>query len=227
MTTENTQQTKKVVDIVHNILDAKKEAPAGFRVDEEGNFIRKEGIKQYELDRDSLVNELVLECAVIADELQALRHSLKTKIQSYVNDMFKEYDKKLGGKKGNVTLLSFDKKLKVERSIQQRETTNERILIAKNLVDECLKKWAKGANKNLQVVVQRHFKTDGKGSYNVKLLKQLLGYKMPSQDDDWDNAMLELACCIEQDQTAIYYRAYYRDESGNYNNIPLDIANVC
>jgi hypothetical protein len=227
MNNSNTElSTKKVVEQVQYIIDERKSAPNGCILDDSGNFIKLINVKETELSKDGLVTDLVRDCAVIADELQALKHSLKTKIANYVDSMFKEYDKKLGGKKGNITLFSYDKKLKVERSLQDRETTNENIIFAKALVDDCLKKWSKGANRNLQVVVQRYFKTDGKGSYNVQLLKSLIKHPMPNADADWEKAMLELGKSIEFDSTATYYRAYYRAEDGTYNNIPLDIANI-
>lgn len=200
--------------------------PKGFMPDEFGNLLRVDGLSNSDLTRDHLVKSICSDCAHVADELTELKSRFSTRIQSFVEQMFSQYDKKIGGIKGNVTLFSIDKSLKIERSCQDRETTNEHIIVAKSLVDECLKKWQKGANKNLQNVISQYFKTDATGSYNVKDLKKLLSMKIQEPDQSWEAAMKELALSIEFQSTTVYYRAYYRTEGGDYLPIPLDIANV-
>lgn len=218
------QETRNIVDIVHTL--AEKKVTDGRLEDEHGSLVRVDRIKQHDLTRDQLVRQLATDCAVISDELQALKMRLACTIQNFVQQMFEKHGRKLGGKKGNVTLFSFDKSLKVERTQQERETTNEHILVAKQLVDDCLKKWSKGANKNLQGVVQKYFRTDGKGSYSVQDLKKLLRMKIGDDDPQWQAAMKALSDSIEQSHTETYFRVYYRTESGAYKNVPLNITDV-
>jgi hypothetical protein len=167
-----------------------------------------------------------MQCALVSNQLQDLKANIVVNISDFIEQMFTEHNKKLGGKKGNVTLFSYDKSLKIERSQQDRETTNEHILIAKQLVDECLKGWSKGANKNLQAVVQKYFRTDGKGSYNIQDLKRIMRMKIGEDDANWQAAMKALSDSIEQSHTETYYRAYYRTETGSYNAIPLNITDI-
>lgn len=218
------KQTVKIVNIVHTLAELK--VIDGRIEDEHGSLVRVDKIKSHDLTRDQLVREIAKDCAVISDELQSLKTKLANKIQLFVEDMFANHNRKVGGKKGNVTLFSYDKSLKVERTQQERETTNEHILVAKQMVDDCIKSWAKGAKKDLQALVQKYFRTDGKGSYSVQDLKKLMRMKIGQDDPVWQAAMKALANSIEQSHTETYYRAYYRTESGGYESIPLNITDV-
>lgn len=214
--------TQKIVDIVHSLAERKEEN--GRIEDQHGNLIKLETFKEYELQRDQLTRSLCRDCAVIADEIHALKAKMAKLIDNHIQQMGSLYNINLGGKKGNLSLTTIDKKLKVERSRQDRKTTNEHMLVAIELIQACVQKWKKGANQNLQAFVERYLRTDGKGSYNIADLQQLQKMKLKHPDEDWDNAMQALANAIEFDFTAEYFRAFYRDESGQYHQIPLDIA---
>jgi len=194
--------------------------------DQHGNSIKVENIKDHEKDSNNFVVQSILACARVSDTLSQLRSELESEFDGHVKSLFEQYNKKMGGKKGNVTVFSFDRKLKLECSKQERETTNEHIIVAKQLVDGCVKNWSKGANKNLQSFVSRYFRTDADGNYNVSDLKRLRKMELAHPDEDWDKAMEALDNSIEFDTTATYFRAYYRDENGSYIQIPLDIAKI-
>ena len=98
-------------------------APKGFMEDGDGNHIRKDRIKPIELERDKLARELFTNAVLVHDEMQALANSMRSKVAAFVNRALSEYDKKLGGTKGNVTLYSFDRKIKIERiGVMQRKS---------------------------------------------------------------------------------------------------------
>ncbi|WP_299072801.1 DUF3164 family protein [uncultured Paraglaciecola sp.] len=213
-----------IVDKVFPLAD--KKAQNGRMEDEHGSLVIVDRIKKHDLVRDKLVRKVCADCSVISLEIQNLKQRISTEIQNLINEMLTQYGQKMGGKKGNVTLFSYDKSLKLERTQQERETTNEHILVAKQMVDDCIKAWAKGAKKDLQALVQKYFRTDGKGSYSVQDLKKLMRMKIGQDDPNWQAAMKALANSIEQSHTETYYRAYYRNEAGGYESIPLNITDV-
>ena len=83
---------------------AQPEAPQGFMEDGEGNLRRKDRIKPLEIERDKLTRELFLNAILVHDELQAFTKKLKRDVAEFVSHAMKNYDKRLGGTKGNVTL---------------------------------------------------------------------------------------------------------------------------
>lgn len=205
---------------------ATPEQVPGYMADEDGNLIRVDKIKDPKKQCDVLVRNLAIHASQVSEELTQLKDRLNSLIAHHVKSMYSLYDLKLGGKKGNVTLYSFDKRLKIERTKQERETTNEHILAAVELVKQCVISWQKGANRNLQAVVGRYIKTNSQGQYSVALLKQLRTLDLPNPDPNWDKAMQALDDAIEYDYTATYFRVYYRDDNGVYHPIHLDITKI-
>lgn len=219
MNTKTTVMQNLVASMLPKVVDGKFE-------DQHGNSIKLENIKKHELDSHKLVCGAIQACASMSDQISELRAGLESQFEDHIQNLFEQYEKKVGGKKGNVSLFSFDRRFKIERSRQDRETTNEHIIVAKQLVDDCVRDWSKGANKNLQSFVAKYFRTDADGNYNVSDLKRLRKLELAHPDDNWDKAMDALDNSIMFDTTATYFRAFYRDENGNYVQIPLDIAKV-
>lgn len=202
----------------------KPEAPAGFMEDGEGNLRRKDRVKPLEIERDILTRDLFTNAILVHDELQAFTKKLKRDVAEFVSHAMKNYDKRLGGTKGNVTLFSFDRRIKIERSRQDRLCFNENLVAAKAMIDECIKRWSKGSNKNLQAIVQGAFKTDKHGRFSAAKVLSLRQHNI--QDEQWQLAMNALADAIEVDSSAEYFRIYYRLEDGTYRQLALDISDI-
>lgn len=215
---------KDIVDIVNDL--ARKTEKDGFMLDENGSFIRVGTIKEHDLEKDKLVRTMSRDAVVIHDEMRALKQKFALMMEKHIEHMGELYNVKIGGKKGNVSLTSFDKRLKIERTKQDRMTTNEHMLIATQLVDECLEGWSKGSNKNLQAFVRKYFRTDAKGNYSIADLQRVRKLELERPDPLWDKAMKALDNAIEHDFTATYFRAFYRDDAGAYHAIPLDFAKI-
>ncbi|WP_416305181.1 DUF3164 family protein [Neptunicella sp. SCSIO 80796] len=207
---------------LHTLLD--NTAPKGFMFDAEGNLMRRDKIKPQDFDRDVIVKDLFRDALLVSDEMRRLANKLQTRIAEFVSHSLAEYSKNIGGKKGNVTLYSFDRSIKIERSRQDKIAFNERLLAAKQIIDSCIKRWSKGSNKNLQAIVQGAFKTDKSGRFSAAKVLSLRQHKI--DDSEWQSAMKALADAIEVDRTAEYFRVYYRIESGSYVQLPLDMANI-
>ena len=203
---------------------AQPEAPQGFMEDGEGNLRRKDRIKPLEIERDKLTREFFLNAILVHDELQAFTKKLKRDVAEFVSHAMKNYDKRLGGTKGNVTLYSFDRRIKIERSRQDRLCFNENLVAAKAMIDECIKRWSKGSNKNLQAIVQGAFKTDKHGRFSAAKVLSLRQHNI--QDEQWQLAMTALADAIEVDSSAEYFRIYFRLEDGTYRQLALDISDI-
>ena len=202
----------------------KPEAPVGFMEDGEGNLRRKDRVKPLEIERDKLTRDLFTNAILVHDELQAFTKKLKRDVAEFVSHAMKNYDKRLGGTKGNVTLFSFDRRIKIERSRQDRLCFNENLVAAKAMIDECIKRWSKGSNKNLQAIVQGAFKTDKHGRFSAAKVLSLRQHNI--QDEQWQLAMNALADAIEVDSSAEYFRIYYRLEDGTYRQLALDISDI-
>lgn len=194
--------------------------------DADGNLMRLDKVDPFDMEKDQIVRTLAQDAIIITDELNGFKSRMAECLQTFIEKLAEQYDKKLGGKQGNLTMFTYDRKFRIERSVQKREAANERIVVVKEMIDDCIAKWSKGANKNLQVLADKYFKTDKDGNYNIKLLRSLKREPVGQDDDEWQKAMKALDDAIDVVSSATYYRVAVRDDAGIYHNIPLSISDV-
>lgn len=180
-------------------------------------------IKPIDLARDALVMEIVKNASAKAAEIAALKVSVFNDINAFVSLSAEQYGVKLGGEKGNVTLLSFDGRYKVLRSIQEKMVFDERLLAAKALIDACLQRWSQGAQPELKALVNDAFQVDKAGNINTG---RVLGLRrLEINDPEWIQAMKAVGEALQVAGSKAYVRIYERvGTSDEYRQIPLDMA---
>lgn len=199
--------------------------PPGYLMDREGRLVPRDRVKQIDLDRDKLVKAVVKKGRKISGELAALRAEVFDEIAAFAEKSAAEYGAKIGGKKGNMTLYSFDGAFMVKISRAENKTFDERLQIAKSLIDECIHDWAKGANKNLQSLVDHAFQTDREGKVSIERVLSLR--RLDIDDERWAKAMNAIADSVQVSSTKSYFRIYERIEAtGEYRPVALDAANA-
>ena len=95
----------------------------------------------------------------------------KTQLFSDLRDFLdlsaSEYGTEYGGKKGNVSLFSYDGKLKVQIAIQDHIVFDERLQIAHNLIKECIHEWSEGSADEIMTLVNDAFQVDKEGKVST------------------------------------------------------------
>ncbi|HAS4436057.1 TPA: DUF3164 family protein, partial [Vibrio cholerae] len=124
----------------------------------------------------------------------------------------------------NVTLVSFDGKYKIQRSIGEHRIFDERIQAAKAKIDECITRWSEGSSDQIKALVELAFRVNKQGHIDVN---QVLSLRQLNIDDkDWIEAMDAIADSIKVVGKTPYLRIYERDSNGGYKQIALDIAKL-
>jgi hypothetical protein len=190
-----------------------------------GHLVPMEQIREQDLLRDEVVRQLARRAEEIAAELAAFKSRALSDVADLVRIAGEKYGASLGGKKGNVSLMSFDGRYKITRSVAERIVFTEELEAAKSLIDDCITRWSNGANPNIRALVDRAFRTDNKGQIKTAAVLELL--RLEIDDAEWKNAMLAIRDSIQTTGTAIYVRVYRRvGDSDQYEPIPLDLACV-
>lgn len=109
--------------------------PDGYRMDSQRRLVAEILIKPLDLARDALVLELVEEPEMPAKGLALFKAAAFGDIDAFVEMSAEEYGAKLGGKKGNVSLISFDGRYKIQRAIQESIAFDERLQAARALIE--------------------------------------------------------------------------------------------
>ena len=193
-----------------------------FMKDPKGRLVPADMVKPVDKARDDLVQSIVSESLALSEMLKDFRSRAMMNIRAFLDLSAEQYKVELGGKKGNVTLSSFDGEFRVLIAVDERISFDERLQIAKALIDECLKEWTKGARSELKVLVDDAFSVDKTGKINTNRVLSLR--KLEIADPKWLKAMDAISDSITVVNSKDYIRIYQRNGEGEYDKINLDIA---
>lgn len=198
--------------------------PADYWVDAKGALIPEKLLKPIDKARDALVGEIVTKAIELNKLMKEFKENSFADIAAFVDLSANEYDVKLGGKKGNVTLFTFDGRYKIQRAIADRLAFDERLQAAKELIDQCLADWTEGARPE-QILINRAFSTDKSGEVSTGAVLALRRYEI--EDPRWHKAMTAIGESVQIVATSAYIRIYERiGDTDQYRPIALDMAAV-
>lgn len=198
--------------------------PEGFLTNAKGYLVPKDKVKEIDLLRSELVNELIAGAKQLQLQMRQFKEKSFADIAAFLGLSLEKYEVALGGNKGNVTLISFDGKYKVTRQIQDSIRFDERLQAAKHLIDECISKWAEDSNDNIQVLINDAFQVDREGKISTNRVLSLR--RLNIHDEKWQQAMEAISDSIIITDSKSYIRFYERDEQGAYQAISLDFATI-
>lgn len=196
--------------------------PDGYKKNAIGHLVPVETIKEIDIARDDLVQEIVAGAARVVDEVARFRARALADIQAFVELSAEKYGANLGGKKGNVTITSYDGQYRVLRAVSDRLEFDERLQAAKALIDDCLKEWTRDSRVELRAIVDQAFQVDRTGKVNAKRIMGLR--QLDIKDEKWQRAMDALADSLQITGSRTYIRIYERQPNGEYKQLAIDGA---
>jgi hypothetical protein len=199
--------------------------PAGYRQDAQGRLVPLAHIKPVDLLRDTLVTEIVAKAKAANATLAELRRSAYADIQAFAELSAERFGVTLGGKKGNLTLVSFDGRYRIQRAISDQLVFDESLQAAKALIDDCLREWAKDARPEIHTLITDAFQVDKQGRIDTDRVLSLR--RLDIKDERWQRAMEAISASLSVASSRSYIRVYERvGESDAYRQINLDLANA-
>lgn len=197
----------------------------GYKQNGQGHLVPVDRIAPIDMARDELVMEKAAKIKAMQEELRRLKAEIMGDIEAFVALAAEKYEVTVGGRKGNVSLLSFDGRYKLRRQISENLTFDERLQAAKALIDDCIREWTQGSRTELQALINDAFQVDKEGRINTG---RILGLQRLNIDDDrWQRAMDAISDSLQVTGTTAYFRLYERAGNGErYVSVPLDMAAV-
>lgn len=189
-----------------------------------GHLIPIDKVKPIDKLRDEVVKDMIAIAVKQRADMRLAKNKLFDAFNEFVALSAQEYDVQMGGKKGNTTLLSYDGKYKVQLAVSENMVFDERLQVAKQLIDECLTDWTKDSNDNIKALINQAFQVDKEGKVSTSRVLALRSLDI--NDAKWDRAMDAISDAIQVTDTKEYIRFYERDEQGAYHQISLDFSNV-
>lgn len=195
-----------------------------YREDAKGNLVPLANIREIDLLRDELVTEIASGARTVQDNLIEFKRRAMDDIAAFVQLSADRYDVKVGGKKGNISLHSFDGRYCVKLAMQDTLVFDEGLVAAKALIDECINEWTEGSRTELKTLINAAFQVDKEG--NISTARVLGLRRLQISDEKWQRAMDALSDSLQVHISKPFVRVYRRDEAGEYQLLNLDIAKV-
>ena len=198
--------------------------PEGYMKNALGHLVPRANVREQDLLRDEVARNLTSHASVLSQALADFKKKALSDIADLVRIAGDRYDVQLGGKKGNVTLTSFDGEFRLMVAMSDTLAFDERLQAAKKLIDECLEEWTQNSDANLKTVVQAAFDVNKQGHINTG---RVLGLRrLNIHHEKWSEAMNILSDSIQVLASKEYVRFYQRNTDGKYELINLDLATV-
>ena len=196
--------------------------PEGYKRNAVGHLVPIESIKEEDLARDQFVQDMVARAQEFSSKLQAFKTAVTDDFQAFMDLSAENFNVILGGEKGNVGLKSFDGRFELVREVNEILGFDERLHIAKAIVDECLVQWSAGLDSKIKTLIMGAFQVDSKGKVNTK---RILGLRRYNFDDErWQRAMQAINDAIMVTGSCVYFRFYATDEAGKLGQVKLDFS---
>lgn len=193
-----------------------------FMTDGMGRQVPVEMVRDIDKLRDQTVREIARKALDMKGKLVAFKNEMRGDLLSFLELSSERFGKTYGGKKGNITLTSYDGSLKLILAVNERIVFDERLQVAKGIIDDCINRWSEGSRGEIRALVNNAFYVDKAGSINTA---RILGLRrLDIADPEWKRAMEAITESVQVSGSKEYLRVYAREENGEYRQVPLDVA---
>lgn len=208
-----------------NEIDWTAPAPPGYWRDGRGNLVHERNVSATDRDMDATTRKIHAFGQALSGQLWRFRAHALDDIYAFASRVIEEYGGKVGGRKGNLRIRSFDDCLRVELSQAEYIDVGPEIAAAQALFAECIDEWAKRSSVNIKSLVAQAFSVDATGRMSVSQLLRLR--RVHIDDVRWRAAQRALMDALRPSGKVEYLRLYERDTPlERWRPVPLHLATV-
>lgn len=212
-------------NLAHGIPIKVDTAPAGYMVDGKGSLVPEQNVSALDKLRNEMVNRLAGRAISRSLELTSVKEWVLSEIDAFLELSAQQYGVSLGGKKGNITLYSFDQQYRITIQVADRISFDERLQVAKVLIDECIREWGADARSELMTLINDAFQVDKEGKVSTTRVLGLRRHEI--KDEKWTKAMQAIGDSMLTVGSKRYVRFYTRiGKSDDYQPILLDFSKL-
>ena len=194
-----------------------------YRTNAKGSLVPLELVKAQDALQDETVRKMIGFGKALSEQIARFKAHTFNDIGAFEALLAQQYEAKVGGKKGNKTLFSYDGLFKVQVQIAEHIDFGPELQIAKELVDECLNEWAADSGPELRAIVTKAFNTDKEGQINRSEIFMLLNLDI--SDERWKRAMQAIRDAMRVVGSKTYVRFYERaSQTAAWEAITIDLS---
>jgi hypothetical protein len=228
-----TAAIERIRDLFTKAEDRKKAQPDDHLTDDKERYCPLRTLSAVEIARDAFVNSTVDRAEFIVRLMACFKEDTHLDIDAFIQKAADDYEIEMGGAKGNLTLFNFDGTAKVCLRFSNKFVFNEKLQIAKQLLDKVIaEEKEKGTLSDVVVVmINEAFAFDTEKSVNYYRLIKLTKHE-GIKNENWQKAMAAIKECTDVIGKTAYLQFYRRDKDKPKNKaeswrpILLDLAKV-
>ena len=206
-------------------IDFSEAPPKGYWRNARGDLVHQANVRPLDQDMDGVVRKIHAFGGALSAQMWRFRAHTMDDIYGLVERAVESYGGKLGGRKGNLTLTSFDGLRKVVLAQADRIAVGPEIIAAQALVEECLDDWAAQCNLKLRALLEQSFRPDATGQVSVPQLLRLR--RIHIDDPRWRQLQAAISDALRPEGKAEYVRLYARETPADpWGPVPLHLATV-
>lgn len=191
--------------------------------DGHGRLVHVDNVKEIDKTRDGMVRHIVDNARILQAEMMRFKNVVLSEIEAFVEMSASDYGVKLGGRKGNLNLLTYNGKYKVQVQIAEYIVPDERLNAAKAIIDKLLTSWTAGSCSEIKTIINDAFAVDHEGKFNLRRVLSLR--RLEINDQDWKKAMDAISDSLQVVGSKSYMRVYERvGKEDKWVPISLDFA---
>lgn len=192
--------------------------------DAQGLEIPLKLVPKIDLESDRIANKIAKEADKLSEQLRAKKIEWLTLCDDWFEQLIiklKTEDKTHGKGKGNYTITSYDKTVKIEINIGMRIEFDSKLQMAQTKINEYLEKITEGSADEIRLIVNNAFSTT-RGNLDTKKIMSLFSYQIKHQL--WLDAMEILKQSITTNVSKRYINIFRKDTEGKYQAILLQFS---
>jgi hypothetical protein len=202
--------------------------PDGYMMNAKGALIPEANVKPADKLEDEVVRDLIARAKALRADLRAFKVDALSSAETFRRLIAEQYGATKGGAKGNMTLSAFDGSAQVKVQISEHLAFGAELAAAKELIDDCITRWADGSNDNLRALIDQAFQVGKEGRIDTGRVLGLrkLDIKGPDggKDQVWERAMEAISDAVRVTGSRTYVRFYEAGPSGEMVPVSLDLA---
>jgi len=190
--------------------------------DHNGNAVPATYVPKLDKDRERIAMSIYNKAIALSDKLKLFKAESFDVADALFDAMLEEAKVKQNGK-GNYSITSFDKEIKIEVSIQETVDFDDSIQIAHLKIKEYLEEKTGGVDHELQEIISHAFATT-RGKMDIKRVLGL--FKLKIKHPLWIEAMELIKQSISRNHSKRYMRVFKKDGQGEYRAVDLNFSSL-
>ena len=200
------------------------EPPPGYRADAKGRLVPPNLVRPADELEDGTARRILAFGVDLADRISRFKRHSYGDVAAFLECLGEEYGvQRKPGRKGNLTLQSYDGRAKVVLQVQDRIVFGPELQVARKLVDECISEWSHGTRGEVVALLQGAFEPDREGNISREAVFRLR--RIDIDDPRWRQVRQAIDDAVRVVGTKAYMRLYLRGSTDDaWRQVPIDIA---